>query len=106
MPKNILKKENPYFESLAWILADNKVFLRIQRPDFFGDDISLIRPDIAYVNREHDQVSGFDVGPYGMQFRVVQPVFYNGQYHDSFLYGVTRDVWIKNARELKNELGI
>jgi len=44
----------------------------------------------------------------GMERELVlkENIFYNGQYHDSFLYGVTRDVWIKNARELKNELGI
>ena len=84
----LLERENPYFASLAWILPNNRIFLRLQDPGFYNDDVSGYRPDIVHVNQEHEQVSGFDVGPYGMQYRTVQPIWYNGTYIGAVQFGI------------------
>ncbi len=89
----ILKKESPYFASMAWILPDNTAFLRVHKPELYGDYVADMRPDIAEVNTHHRQVSGFAVGIAGMQFRVVQPVFYHNQYLGAVQFGI-------DAREL------
>ena len=98
-----IKEESPYFSSIAWILPDNTVFLRVHNPSLYGDNVGDMRPDIAEVNRLHKQVSGFAVGIFGMQFRVVQPVFYNDEYLGAVQFGI-------DARELldtvRQELGL
>ncbi len=98
-----LQKESPYFASMAWLLPDNTVFLRVHKPALHGDYVGDMRPDIAEVNAHHKQVSGFAVGIVGMQFRVVQPVFYHDKYLGAVQFGI-------DARELldtvKQELGV
>ncbi len=76
----ILKNENPYFASMGWILPDNRVFLRVHSPLSPSEDVSVMRPDIAAVNLEHIPHSGFTPGSAGPQFRVVEPIFYQGVY--------------------------
>ncbi len=99
---HILKKENPYFYSLAWILPDNQVFLRVHKPKMFGDDVSSFRPDIVAVNRDYKQVSGFDVGPDGMQFRVVHPVYYDDQYLGVVQFGIKASLLLDTLQQQLN----
>jgi len=95
--------ETPYFASMAWILPDNTVFLRVHKPYLYGDNVGSMRQDIATVNKTHKQVSGFAVGYMGIQFRVVQPVFYHDEYLGVVQFGI-------DARELvdiiRQELGV
>jgi len=93
------KKENKYFDSLAWILPDNTVFLRVQYPEKYGDDISASRTDIAAVNRDHKPVTGFAVGPMGLQFRVVSPVFYGGVYLGAIQFGLDSRILYEGIEE-------
>ncbi len=89
---SILQRENSYFRSIGWILPDNRVFLRLNYPEKFGDDISKIRSDVVAVNRDKRQYSGFDVGINSMQYRVVQPVFYHGKYLGAVQFGFKASV--------------
>ncbi len=88
----VLKKETPYFSTIGWILPDNHVFLRLKYPEKFGDDISTIRPDVAAVNRDKRQHSGFDVGIRSMQYRIVQPVFHRGEYLGAVQFGFNASI--------------
>ena len=84
-----LKKENPYFSTLAWITNDNRNFLRVHRPDMqSGDDISEMRPDVVEVNRTHSQIASYQIAGSGLQYRVVQPVSYEGQYIGAVQFGI------------------
>ncbi|WP_321389758.1 PAS domain S-box protein [uncultured Desulfuromusa sp.] len=84
-----LQNENPYFSTLAWITKDNKNFLRVHRPNLkIADDISEMRPDIVAANRTHSQVSGFKIAKSGLQYRVVQPVNYEGQHIGAVQFGI------------------
>ena len=83
-----LKKENPYFNSLGWVLPDNQLFLRVHRPDDKFEDVSLKRLDVAEVNRSHVQCSGFTASKGAPQFRVVHPVFYKDVYVGVLQMGV------------------
>ncbi|MEN8188782.1 MAG: ATP-binding protein [Thermodesulfobacteriota bacterium] len=90
MSRPILKvfKKNPHFSTIGWITPDNRVFLRIHAPELFGDEVSKIRPDIAAANREQQQKYGFDAGVSGMQYRIVQPVFYKDKFVGSVQFGI------------------
>jgi signal transduction histidine kinase len=81
-------KENPYFATIGWILPDNTVFLRIHAPGLHGDDVTPLRPDIVATNRDETQNYGFDGGVSGMQYRVVQPVFYQEKYIGAVQFGI------------------
>ncbi len=99
---NILRRECPYFASMAWLLPDNTVFLRVHKPHLYGDNVGAMRKDIAEVNRTHKPLSGYAVGHVGLQLRIVQPVFYQDHYLGAVQFGI-------DAREildaLKTELG-
>jgi PAS domain S-box-containing protein len=94
-----LKRENPYFSTIGWILPDNHVFLRIHNPKKFGDDVGEIRPDIAEVNKEKQQKFGFDIGTSSLQYRIVQPVFYNNKYIGAVQFGIEADIVLDALRD-------
>lgn len=104
---NILKGENKFFSTLGWVLPDNHNFLRLHRPDKYGDDISVIRPDIAEANRTRRPVSGFMVGKSGMEYRVVQPVFFEGDFIGVVQFGIKASLFMDSLSEnLKTETGM
>jgi diguanylate cyclase (GGDEF)-like protein/PAS domain S-box-containing protein len=65
---------------LHFHLPDNRSFLRMHRPDKFGDDLSDIRPTVAYVNRYHKSIDGFEEGRVYYGFRFVYPLFDGNRY--------------------------
>lgn len=95
----ILRKENPYFVSLGWILPDNHVFLRVHDPQRRLEDISDRRPDIAAVNRDRQQHSGFSVSRKAPQLRIVQPVFYQDRYLGAVQMGISAELLIDTLKD-------
>jgi signal transduction histidine kinase/ActR/RegA family two-component response regulator len=83
-----LREENPNFSSFAWITNDNEVFLRVFLPMMYGDDISSMRPDIVDVNNRYAQNSGFTAAHTGLEYRIVQPVFYQGEHIGVVQFGL------------------
>ena len=55
-------------------------FWRVHRPALFGDKIGKMRPDIVDANKEQRQNAGYTVAIHGLQYRLVQPVSYEGQH--------------------------
>ncbi len=104
---DILQKENSYFSTLGWILPDNTAFLRVHKTERFGDDISKIRPDVAAVNSDHRQRSGFTTGYVGLQYRVVQPVYYQGEYLGALQIGVRGELLLDTlSKQLHTPVGL
>jgi hypothetical protein len=62
------RAENYFFHSFVFTLPDGTVFLRVQEPEHFGDNISELRPIAAAVHKERKQYSGFDVCKHGVIF--------------------------------------
>ncbi len=84
----VLKKENPHFRTMQFNLPDGTAFLRMHLPDFHGDNLSDIRPILNQVHTTKKQASGYDVGRSGLYYRVVQPMFYQGEYIGSIGFGI------------------
>ena len=100
----ILKGENNFFSSIGWVLPDNHNFLRVHKPENFGDDVSVFRPDIAEANGTRRPVSGFMVGPSGMEYRVVQPVFYEGDFLGVTQFGIKASLFMDSLSEKLNSI--
>ena len=82
--------ENEYLGIMHFHLPDGTTFLRVHKPDFFGDDLKDIRPMINAVNLNHEPLSGFEVGRYGPFYRIVQPIFSdNNTYVGALEFGIS-----------------
>jgi len=58
-----------------FVLPNNISFLRMHKPEKFGDDLSTIRNDIRYVNKNLKNVRALVSGKIGHGFRNVYPIF-------------------------------
>jgi len=58
-----------------FVLPNNEVFLRMHKPNMFGDDISNIRADFKFTNKTQRQSKGFAAGSIALAFRNVYPIF-------------------------------
>ena len=62
-------------------LSNNKTFLRMHKPEKYGDDLSGIRYSIEYVNKNKKPVNGFEGGKTTHAIRYVRPLFdHSGNY--------------------------
>ncbi len=62
-------------------------FLRIHKPQKYGDDLSRFRKTVVKANRLQTVQAGIEVGKYGPSIRVVYPVSYNGTHVGSVELG-------------------
>jgi methyl-accepting chemotaxis protein len=80
-------KPNCDLKQFHFHTKDNHSFLRLHRPDKFGDDLSAFRSTVVETNKNRKPVVGLDVGPYGVGLRAVRPVNYRGEHIGSVEYG-------------------
>ena len=85
----ILQNENHHFDHINFILPDNKVFLRMQEPEQFGDveKYSCSVYSDSPANSE-DGTSGFVYGSCGLLYRVIQPVYFQDKFIGNVLFGI------------------
>jgi len=58
-----------------FVLPNNESFLRMHKPNKYGDDISTVRKDFAYTNKTHKVIRGFSEGKTAHAFRNIYPIF-------------------------------
>jgi diguanylate cyclase (GGDEF)-like protein len=64
-----------------FLLPNNESFLRMHKPNKFGDDLSSVREDFAYTNKNKTPVKVFTQGRVAHGFRNTYPIFAdNGRY--------------------------
>ncbi|MEE4203263.1 MAG: methyl-accepting chemotaxis protein [Halieaceae bacterium] len=64
-------------------------FLRVHRPEKFGDDLSGFRKTIIATNRDQRPISGLERGVAGLGIRGLAPVFSEGQHVGSVELGLS-----------------
>ncbi len=64
-------------------------FLRLHRPDQFGDDLSGFRHTIVQANGEGRSMHGLEVGRYGLGMRGVSPVVHDGEQVGTVEFGLS-----------------
>jgi diguanylate cyclase (GGDEF)-like protein len=87
-----LVDENPYLHIMHFHTKESKSFLRLHKPEKFGDDLSSFRHIINNVNAMKTKQLGLEVGRYGIFYRTALPVFnQNGKHLGSFEFGIDID---------------
>lgn len=63
------------------VLANNESFLRMHKPDLYGDKIEKIRHVIYQVSQTKERASAFELSEFEHAFRYAYPIFdFNGDY--------------------------
>lgn len=75
--------QNKYVKIMTFRLNDGSVFLRVHKPEMFGDSINKKRKIILDTISTKKRQYGFEVGKLKMTYRIVTPIF-----HDNKLVGV------------------
>ncbi len=70
---NKLKSFN--LKQLHFQLPNNDSFLRMHRPNIYGDNLSNVRPTVKYVNENQKEIHGFEEGRIFNGFRYIYPLF-------------------------------
>ncbi len=83
-----LQEENAYFHAWDFTLPDGTVFLRVQRPELHGDDISGTRSIVQAVHESGEPAAGYDIGKHGAIYWVVHPIFHYGRYLGAMEFGI------------------
>lgn len=72
-------------------LPDSTSFLRLHQVEKYGDSLKDFRFTVNECNSSKKTVAGLEDGRGGYGFRVVVPMFYNGQHTGSVEYGMSFD---------------
>ncbi|MDH4321657.1 MAG: ATP-binding protein, partial [Desulfobulbaceae bacterium] len=103
----VLQKENEYFHAFDFTLPDGTVFLRVQRPDMHGDNISQSREIIRHVDSTRETAAGFDVGKHGAIYWIAHPLYLHDQYLGIMEFGISAQQLTDAIRQrLGNEVTI
>lgn len=82
------KKHNPYLYVMHFHTKDNHSFLRVHKPDVYGDSLEFLRKIVTKTNVSRSISFGLETGKYGIGYRVVFPVFYENEYIGAFELGI------------------
>lgn len=94
-----LKRENPYFHTMPFVIPEGRMFLRLHQPDYYDDDLRTVRPIFEAVHRSQVQLTGFEIGRLGAYYRTVQPLFYRDKYIGAFEFGVRVEQLVSNLQK-------
>lgn len=95
----LLKKENPYFSSLFFVGQDNRAFLRVQKPEIYGDDLTQLSPLVVAGNHSKKLVAGFEVVKKGLHYRIVAPVIVDGKHIGLVGFGISADYFLAQLKK-------
>lgn len=82
------QKEKLSLAQFQFHLPPATSFLRLHKPEKFGDDLSAIRQTVIEVNRNKTIVSGIEKGVAGLGIRGVVPVYQNKSHIGSVEFGI------------------
>lgn len=82
---NILKNQD--INILQLHEANGLSFIRMHEQTHYGDMIATKRPMIAHIHKTHHATDGFEVGVFGLAYRVAVPVIINGKYEGALEIG-------------------
>ncbi|NOQ32219.1 MAG: response regulator [Helicobacteraceae bacterium] len=102
---NLLKPNYEHLRSLGlniilFSFENNKVFLRVHKPNKFGDDISNVRYGVTYVNYDKKPIYGLEGGKVSHAFRNIFPLYYNNEYLGCIDISFSSEYMQENMRSL------
>ncbi|UTC74442.1 methyl-accepting chemotaxis protein [Treponema sp. OMZ 792] len=93
-------KEKYNAKQVHFHTPENRSFLRLQKPEKFGDDLSSFRKTVVKANSEKQIVYGLETGVSDLGFRIIFPVNKEGKHLGTVEYGgAVNTEFIKNFTE-------
>ncbi len=89
------QKENKYIKILTFRLQDGSTFLRVHKPKMFGDSLNKKRKIIIDTNNDKQRKLGFEIGKLKMTYRIVTPIFKDGNYLGLVEFGIEPEAFMK-----------
>ena len=108
-----MKSLNKYLKIMTFRSPDGSTFLRVHKPEMYGDKLNQKRKIIIDTNRLKKSHFGFEVGKLKMTYRVVIPIFYEKKHIGLVEVGIEPEYIIdkldriynlKNALLIKKEM--
>jgi PAS domain S-box-containing protein len=99
---NSFKSENHHYSNMHFHLPTGNSFLRMHKPEEFGDDLRKIRPIIMQVHKKKKVVMGYEIGKHGLFYRVAKPMFYKGKYIGALELGIKAEQAAENIEAVLN----
>jgi methyl-accepting chemotaxis protein len=94
-------KKTSEFNVFHFHLPPATSFLRLQKPEKFGDDLSSFRHTVVSVNQSHTEASGIEVGKAGLSIRAVVPISFHGRHVGSVEFGTPiNDDLVKSIKKI------
>ncbi|MEN8304282.1 MAG: PAS domain S-box protein [Campylobacterota bacterium] len=94
------KSIDSFLKIVTFRLPDGSAFLRMHKPEMYGDALNKKRTIIMDVNREQKRLFGFEIGKLKMSYRVVTPIFHNSKYVGLVEIGISPKKFINNISDL------
>ncbi|WP_417333104.1 ATP-binding protein [Halarcobacter sp.] len=88
---------------LHFHLPNNDSFLRMHRPQKYGDNLSHIRETLRYVNQNKKYIHGFEEGRIFNGFRFIYPLFFRNMHIGSVEISFNSLAMIKAIKETYNK---
>jgi len=92
-----MREEDPFFHVMHFIDKNGVTLLRMHRPDYFGDNLTEVRPLVKKMNETRTELSGFEPGRHGIFYRIIVPVFSGGDYLGMLDLGLSSDFVIEDV---------
>ena len=99
------KAQKEYDKSLkimTFRLVDGSTFLRVHKPQMYGDKLNKKRTIIIDANKKQKRLYGFEIGKLKMSYRIVTPIFHNNKHIGVVEVGVSPDKFINNISDIFN----
>ena len=104
---DIMQEESPYVAVMQIHLADGSSFLRVHKPEVYGDDIASKRAMLKEIHKNHKIVTGYETGKYSTVYRVISPIFNrSGNYIGAFEIGVNPNFILDAINDINNFCGL
>ncbi len=82
-------KDKYHVQQFQFHTAPAISFLRVHKPEKFGDDLSGFRKTVVATNETLGSIKGLEKGVAGLGIRGVTPVFYRGEHVGSVEFGMS-----------------
>ena len=99
-------KINPDFKIMLFHKADGTAFLRMHKPEVYDDYLADIRPMVKSAHEQKKVLTGYETGKYSTVFRILTPIFYNGEYLGSLDFGINPNYFIGQIRKFTSQEGV
>lgn len=96
------QKENKYIKIFTFRLPDGSTFLRVHKPEMYGDALNKKRKIIIDTNKQKTRNLGFEIGKLKMTYRIVTPIFQDDKYLGLVEFGVEPESFMQRLSTVSN----